>query len=68
MQWASGETREGWLRAGVGMDFTAAVVANVAARLARREGRPGAYTPGALFGTNLAEEVNGQFLLDLDAT
>ena len=68
VQWASGETREGWLRAGEGMDFTAAVAANVATRLARGEGRPGAYTPGALFGPDLAEEVGGQFLLDLEAT
>ena len=64
VQWASGEVHEGWLRAGEGMDFTAAVTAKVAARLAGSGGKPGAYTPGALFGPDLAEEVGGQFLLD----
>jgi len=54
VQWASGATREGWLRAGEGTAFTAAVVAEVARRLARNEGRPGAFTPGALFGPDLA--------------
>ncbi|MCC8339802.1 hypothetical protein LMJ38_28205 [Streptomyces sp. R1] len=61
--WADGTRREGWLRAGDGMAYTASVAASVAARLARGEGRPGAYTPGALFGAGLAEQAGGQFLL-----
>jgi short subunit dehydrogenase-like uncharacterized protein len=54
VEWPDGTSREGWLRAGEGMDYTAEVVAAVAARLARGEGKPGAYTPAALFGADLA--------------
>ncbi|GAA4668723.1 MULTISPECIES: saccharopine dehydrogenase NADP-binding domain-containing protein [Amycolatopsis] len=60
--WPDGSTREGWLRAGEGMAFTAAVAAEVAARLARGEGRPGARTPGAMFGPELAEAAGGRFV------
>ena len=67
VEWATGATREGWLRAGDGMDFTAAAAADVAGRLARGEGKPGAYTPGALFGPSLATDAGGQFILDHDA-
>ena len=52
--WPDGTTREGWLKAGEAMDFTAEVTAAVAARLARGEGKPGAYTPAAAFGPDLA--------------
>ena len=45
------------------MDFTTAVTAEVAQRLFKGEGQPGAYTPGALFGPELAEAVGGEFLL-----
>ncbi len=61
-EWADGEVREGWLRTGDAMDFTAAATAEVARRLARGDGRPGAYTPGALFGPGLAEAAGGEFL------
>ncbi|NUT21816.1 MAG: hypothetical protein HOV77_21790 [Hamadaea sp.] len=61
--WADGTRREGWLRAGEAMAYTASVAATVAANLARGEGRPGAYTPGALFGAGVAEQAGGQFLL-----
>ncbi len=57
------EIRQGWLRAGDGMDFTADVTADIARRLARNEGRSGAYTPGALFGPPLATYAGGQFIL-----
>jgi len=63
-EWSSGRIREGWLRAGDGMDFTAAVAAEVTHRLLKGEGRPGAYTPGALFGPELAEAAGGEFLVD----
>lgn len=59
-----GTTREAWLRAGEAMGFTAAVATEVASRLVGNEGRPGAYTPGALFGPELAEKAGGRFLLD----
>lgn len=61
---ADGSARQGWLRAGDAMAFTSGVAAEVAARLARGEGRPGAYTPGALFGPELAEAAGGRFVLD----
>jgi short subunit dehydrogenase-like uncharacterized protein len=63
VQWASGATHEGWLRVGEGMAFTSAVVAKVARRLARGEGKPGAFTPGALFGPDLAVSAGGQFII-----
>ncbi|MGV9244435.1 hypothetical protein [Streptomyces sp. NPDC003710] len=58
-----GRTREGWLRTGAATEFTAAVAAEVASRLVRGEGRPGAHTPGSLFGPELAVKAGGQFLL-----
>lgn len=64
VEWRSGASREGWLRAGDGTDFTVAVAAEVALRLARGEGSPGAYTPGSLFGPELAIAAGGQFLVD----
>jgi len=63
VDWPSGEVREGWLRTGDAHTFTAAAAAEVAGRLAEGEGRPGAYTPGALFGPHLAETVGGKFLI-----
>ena len=63
MTWPDGTTREGWLRAGEGMDFTAAVVAETAARLARGEGKPGAHTPASALGPDVAEAAGGTFLL-----
>jgi short subunit dehydrogenase-like uncharacterized protein len=61
--WPDGTTREGWLRAGEGMDFTTAVVAETAARLARGEGKPGAHTPTSALGPDVAEAAGGSFLL-----
>jgi short subunit dehydrogenase-like uncharacterized protein len=61
--WPGGTTREGWLRAGEAMDFTAAVVAETTARLARGEGKPGAHTPASALGADVAEAAGGTFLL-----
>ncbi len=55
--------QEGWLRTGDAMDFTTAVAAEVTQRLLTGENQPGAYTPGALFGPELAEAVGGEFLM-----
>jgi short subunit dehydrogenase-like uncharacterized protein len=63
-EWPDGTVREGWLRVGDGMAFTAAVAAEVAQRLRRGEARPGAHTPGALFGPALAEALGGEFIID----
>ncbi len=65
VRWADGTGRTGWLRTGDASAFTAAVLAEVAHRLLRGGGRPGAYTPAALFGPSLAEACGGQFLLDV---
>lgn len=64
VEWPDGTSREGWLRAGEGMDYTADVVAAVAARLARGEGKPGAYTPAAVFGADLATVGGASLILD----
>jgi hypothetical protein len=45
------------------MVFTTTVAATVAERLLADQGQPGAYTPGALFGPELAEAAGGIFLL-----
>lgn len=60
--WPDGTTREGWLRADDAMDFTAGVSAEVAARLARGEGKPGAYTPAAAFGPDLVTAAGGEII------
>ncbi|MBB4689503.1 saccharopine dehydrogenase family protein [Amycolatopsis jiangsuensis] len=60
--WPDGTVREGWLRADDGMDYTAAVITEVAQRLARGEGRPGAYTPAAAFGADVAVSAGGTFV------
>lgn len=64
VEWASGTTLQGWMRAGDAMDFTAAVMARVAHRLLKGEGRPGVYTPGALFGEELVNECGGEVIVE----
>ncbi len=63
VEWADGRVRDAWLRAGEGMAFTSGVAAEVALRLSRGEGRPGAFTPGQLFGPELAEAVGAKFFV-----
>lgn len=60
VEWSDGTRREGWLRAGEGMDYTCAVLAEVSARLASGGARPGAFTPCELFGAELAEAAGAQ--------
>ncbi|MFR0355161.1 hypothetical protein [Streptomyces sediminimaris] len=64
VEWADGTRREGWLRAGDGMDFTADVTATVTELLARGAGGPGAWTPAAALGAGLATTAGGTFVLD----
>ncbi|WP_419999148.1 saccharopine dehydrogenase NADP-binding domain-containing protein [Streptomyces boninensis] len=64
VHWSDGTRREGWLRAGEAMDFTVAVGAETAARLARGEGEPGAYTPAAALGPEVAIAAGGTFVLE----
>jgi short subunit dehydrogenase-like uncharacterized protein len=61
---ANATTREAWLRIpGDAMDFTCVAAAAVATRLAQGEGRPGAFTPCALFGPELAVAAGGELIL-----
>jgi len=62
VQWPDGTDQQGWLRTGDAQAFTATVAATVAERLLQGKGRPGAYTPGALFGPELAEAAGGTLL------
>ena len=64
VQWPDGTDQQGWLRTGEGHAFTAMVAATVAERLLKDQGQPGAYTPGALFGPELAEAAGGTFLIE----
>lgn len=64
ISWPDGSTREGWLRAGDANEYTAAVAAEVATRLARGDALPGAYTPAAAFGPELAASVGAGLILD----
>jgi len=64
VRWPDGTSRDGWLRADDGMDFTAAVAAEVTRRLLQGEARPGAFTPAAGFGPELAVACGGTFLVD----
>jgi len=63
VEWDDGRVSEAWLKAGEGMAFTAKIAAEVALRLSRNEGRPGAFTPGALFGAELAETAGAEFIV-----
>ena len=62
VEWETGEVREAWLLTGDAMAFTAKSTAEVALRLARGEGRRGAFTPGAAFGPELAVAAGGEFI------
>jgi hypothetical protein len=60
-EWTDGSSREGWVRLGDAQSFTEAVTAEVARRLHGQQAKPGAYTPGALFGASLATDVGAEF-------
>jgi short subunit dehydrogenase-like uncharacterized protein len=64
LEWADGTVREAWQRVGEAQAFTGAVPAEVARRLLAGEGKPGAYTPAALFGPSLAQACGGNYLID----
>ena len=60
VEWADGSVREGWLRVGDASTFTGTVPAEIARRLLDGSGRPGAFTPAALFGPSLAEACGAE--------
>lgn len=61
--WADGTVREGWLRTGDAGVFTSAAAAAVARRLLDGHGRPGAHTPVAALGTEVALAAGGELLV-----
>ncbi|MBB5916974.1 short subunit dehydrogenase-like uncharacterized protein [Nocardia transvalensis] len=60
--WPDGTARDGWLRAGDAMEFTSAVAAQTALQLAAGNGRPGAHTPAAALGPDLATAAGADFV------
>jgi short subunit dehydrogenase-like uncharacterized protein len=67
LEWPDGTVREGWLRLGDAQAFTGAVPAEIAHRLLAGQGRPGAFTPAALFGPTLAESCGADYILPVEA-
>jgi len=61
--WSDGTFREGWLRAGDAMDYTADVLAAIIEAFAEGRGKPGANTPAVAFGPELATAAGGTFIL-----
>lgn len=59
-RWADGTVAERWLETGEGYAMTSRVACEVALRLASGDRRPGAHTPGALFGPALAASVGAR--------
>ena len=59
--WEDATSTEGWLRLGEAQAATEAIAAEVTRRLALGNGRPGAFTPAALFGHELAASVGATF-------
>ena len=59
--WSDGTTSEGWLRLSEAQATTDAVAAEVTRRLLHGEGHPGAFTPAALFGHELATALGGTY-------
>ena len=66
IDWPDGTTREGWLRVGEAQAWTGTVPAEVVRRLLDGQGKPGAYTPAALFGPTLAESCGGEYQILAD--
>ncbi|MDT8912154.1 saccharopine dehydrogenase NADP-binding domain-containing protein [Amycolatopsis sp. PS_44_ISF1] len=64
VEWPSGQVREGWLRTGEAMAFTVGALTEVALRLSKGEGRPGAFTPARLFGPDVALAAGAEFVTD----
>lgn len=63
VRWADGTTREGWLRLGEAQQWTGTVPAEVVRLLLAGAGRPGAFTPAALFGASLAESCGAEYVV-----
>jgi short subunit dehydrogenase-like uncharacterized protein len=62
LEWSDGTDREAWLRTGEGYSFTARVAAHTATRISDGLVDPGAFTPGELFGADLARSAGAQII------
>lgn len=62
--WPDGTVREGWLRAGDAMDFTADALAVIVTTLLSGTAPHGAFTPAAAFGAQVAVTAGGTFVED----
>jgi hypothetical protein len=62
LEWSDGTYREAWLRTGEGYRFTARVAAHTARRISDGQVDPGAFTPGALLGADLARSAGAQII------
>jgi short subunit dehydrogenase-like uncharacterized protein len=62
LEWADGTRREAWLRTGEGYAFTARVAALAATQLTEGSTPRGAFTPAALFGSDLARQAGGELV------
>ena len=62
LEWPDGTHREAWLRTGEGYGFTARVAAHTATRISEGHALPGAFTPGALFGADLARDAGARII------
>jgi short subunit dehydrogenase-like uncharacterized protein len=62
LEWPDGTHGQAWLRTGEGYRFTARVAAHTATRISEGQGAPGAFTPGALFGADLARDAGAQII------
>jgi len=62
LEWPDGSHREAWLRTGEGYRFTARVAAHTAARISDSVVDRGAFTPGALFGADLARSAGAKII------
>ena len=63
VEWLDDSRKEGWLRAGDAMSYTAAVAADVAIRLLWGEAPAGAYTPTGALGPDIASSAGAEFVL-----
>lgn len=60
--WQDGTVREGWLRAGDAMEYTADILAAVTSKLTRDDVPHGAFTPAAAFGAQIAVDAGGTLI------
>jgi short subunit dehydrogenase-like uncharacterized protein len=64
LAWANGETRAGWLRMGDGYAFSGKVAATAVRAQLAGEVPPGAHTPAAVLGPQLAYQAGATLVID----